>query len=289
MTAARTMLTVPSGLARRRALRDGLIVAGLIFNIVFLVFWTSRFAWFVDAPSWRQINLDDLYGIAEQSLTATGAFRMAPVLAWVMYPLTLVPWEVFIGVFVGLNLLAVTILGRRWTPVLLLAFPPVLLELANANVHLLMALAIWAGMRWPAAWAFLLLSKVTPGVGILWFAFRREWRNLAIALGATAAIVSVGFLIAPGQWTEWFRSLAISAQQPQVGTLPSLFLRLPLATVIVWYAARTTRAWLVPFACLLAMPTIWLQSAALLTACFPLWWDRARWASPAPEPRSATP
>lgn len=289
MTVARTMLTVPSGLARRRALRDGLIVAGLIFNIVFLVFWTSRFAWFVDAPSWRQINLDDLYGIAEQSLTATGAFRMAPVLAWVMYPLTLVPWEVFIGVFVGLNLLAVTILGRQWTPVLLLAFPPVLLELANANVHLLMALAIWAGMRWPAAWAFLLLSKVTPGVGILWFAFRREWRNLAIALGATAAIVSVGFLIAPGQWTEWFRSLAISAQQPQVGTLPSLFLRLPLATVIVWYAARTTRAWLVPFACLLAMPTIWLQSAALLTACFPLWWDRARWASPAPEPRSATP
>lgn len=289
MTAARTMLTVPSGLARRRALRDGLIVAGLIFNIVFLVFWTSRFAWFVDAPSWRQINLDDLYGIAEQSLTATGAFRMAPVLAWVMYPLTLVPWEVFIGVFVGLNLLAVTILGRQWTPVLLLAFPPVLLELANANVHLLMALAIWAGMRWPAAWAFLLLSKVTPGVGILWFAFRREWRNLAIALGATAVIVGVGFLIAPGQWTEWFRSLAISAQQPQVGTLPSLFLRLPLATVIVWYAARTTRAWLVPFACLLAMPTIWLQSAALLTACFPLWWDRARWASPAPEPRSATP
>ena len=62
-----------------------------------------------------------------------------------------------------------------------------------------------------------------------------------------------------------------------MGDLPSLVIRLPLAALLVAYAARTDRAWLVPAACLLAMPTIWLQSAALLTACFPLWWDRARW------------
>jgi len=271
--------------AQRRAIRDGLIVAGLIFNVVFLVFWTSRFAWFVDAPSWRMIDLDNLYGLAEQSLTAVGAFRMAPVLAWLMYPLSLLPWEWFLAIFLGANLAAVAVLGRRWTPILLLAFPPVLLELANANVHLFMALAIWAGMRWPAAWSFLLLSKVTPGVGVVWFAARREWRNFAVAVGTTAAIFGLGYLIAPAQWTEWLRSLAISAQGAQVGDLPALILRLPLAALLVWYAARTDRAWLVPFGCLLAMPTIWLQSSALLTACFPLWWDRARWQrTPAADP-----
>ncbi len=266
--------------ARRRALVHGAIVAGVIFNLTFLVFWTSRFAWFVDATSWWTIDLSDLYGRAEQSLTTDGAFRMAPVLAWLMYPLTLLPWGPFIAVYVGLNVGAVAILGRRWTPVLLVAFPPVLLELVNANIHLLMALAIWAGMRWPAAWVFILLSKVTPGVGILWFAFRREWRNLAIAVGATLAIVVVGALIAPAQWSEWVRSLVISAQGPQVGELPPLVLRLPVAAAVTWYAARTDRAWLVPVACLLAMPTIWIQSSALLVASLALWRDRAHFGRP---------
>ncbi len=47
------------------------------------------------------------------------------------------------------------------------------------------------GFRYPAAWSLILLTKITPGIGLLWFAVRREWRALAIALGATAAIASV--------------------------------------------------------------------------------------------------
>ncbi len=46
-----------------------------------------------------------------------------------------------------------------------------------------MAAAIALGFRYPATWAFVLLAKVTPGIGLLWFLVRREWRNLAIALG----------------------------------------------------------------------------------------------------------
>ena len=48
-----------------------------------------------------------------------------------------------------------------------------------------MAAAIALGFRYPAAWSFLLLTKVTPGIGLVWFAVRREWRPLAIALGFT--------------------------------------------------------------------------------------------------------
>ena len=270
--------------ARRRAIRDGAIVAGLIANAALLVFFPRNFAWFADAPSWWKIDLSNLYALAEQSLTATGAFRMAPVIAWFMWPLTLLPWAAFIATFTALNLATVVVLGRRWAPVLILAFPPILLEILNGNIHLFMALAIWAGMRWPGAWAFMLLTKVTPGVGVLWFAARREWRNLVIALGSTLAIVAVGFVIAPQQWLEWFNSLLVSARNPQVGDLPSVIIRLPFAAALVWFAARTSRAWLVPFACVLAMPTIWIQSSALLLASFPLYWDRAHWQSPARRP-----
>jgi len=261
----------------RRALRNSLIVAGGIFNAWFLALWVPRLFLFVDARSWWHIDLNNLYGLANQSLLADGAFRLAPVFAWLLYPLGGLSWPVFVSVWVALNLLAAAAVGGRRALVLILCFPPILLEVVNGNIHLFMALAIWAGMRWPAAWAFMLLTKVTPGVGVLWFAARREWHNLAIALGATLGIVAVGFVIAPQQWFEWFNSLLVSARNPQVGDLPSVVIRLPFAAALIWYAARTSRAWLVPFACVLAMPTIWIQSSALLLASFPLYWDRARW------------
>ena len=62
------------------------------------------------------------------------------------------------------------------------------MEIAGGNISLLLAVAIVWGFRWPWTWAFVLLTKITPGVGLLWFALRREWRQLAIALGATAAV-----------------------------------------------------------------------------------------------------
>ena len=80
----------------------------------------------------------------------------------------------------------------------LLAFPFVAVELTGGNIHLLLAAAIVAEFRWPAAWSFVLLTKVTPGIGLLWFAVRREWRPLMIALGATAAIAGLTFIIVPG-------------------------------------------------------------------------------------------
>jgi hypothetical protein len=266
---------------QRRAIRDGAIVSGLIFNFVVVFVWGSRLLLWGDAQSWYTIDLNDLYGRAEVSLLEVGAFRLAPVIAWAMYPFTRVPWELWVAGYLALSLGAVALLGRKWTLVLLFAFPPVLLELLNGNIHLFMALAIWAGMRWPAAWSFILLTKVTPGIGVLWFAFRREWRNLAIALGTTAAIVAVGYAINPQQWQEWVHSLVVSANGPQVGTLPPLLLRLPCAVALVWYAAWSNRAWVVPFACVLAMPTIWIQSSALLLASLALYRDRAWFAKPA--------
>ena len=77
------------------------------------------------------------------------------------------------------------------------------MEVAGGNVSLLLAAAIVVGFRWPAAWSIVLLTKLTPGIGLLWFAVRREWRALAIALGVTAAIAAISFAILPDQWRTW--------------------------------------------------------------------------------------
>jgi hypothetical protein len=275
------------GPGQRRALRDGLLLAGLIFNAVLLLLWSPRLDLWIDANAWARIDLDHLYGSAQSSLAVRGAFLYSPAIAWLFLPLTWLAWPALVGAYLLLSAAALTILGGRRAPLLLLGFPPVLLELLNGNIHLFMALAIWAGLRWPAAWAFILLTKVTPGVGLAWFVARREWRNVAVALGVTAAIVIVGLLIAPGLWLDWFRLLAAAPTMPVPSIVPPLLLRLPAAAAIAWYAGRTDRAWLVPVACVVAMPTIWLQSLAILTASFPLWWERARWRRSAAAPDGA--
>jgi len=126
------------------------------------------------------------------------------------------------------------------------------------------------------------LTKVTPGVGVLWFLVRREWRSLAIALGATAAIAAISFALDPAQWMRWFDVLrgdlggAGGGSFETVGWyLPiALAPRLVVAAVLIAYAARSNRPWLVPVGVVLAMPVIWLNSLAVLAAVPALAFDR---------------
>src|SRR5207247_6135780 len=115
----------------------------------------------------------------------------------------------------------------------LLALP----ELLGGNITLLIAAALVVGFRWPAAWAFVLLTKVTPGVGLLWFAVRREWRSLGIALGTTAAVVVISAVVAPDAWLQWPGVLAgIAGRGGTWAAVPvPLLVRLPVAVaIIVW-------------------------------------------------------
>jgi glycosyl transferase family 87 len=266
--------------AQRRAIWHGLIVAGVLFNATLVLFWMPRLDMWIDARAWWTINLADLYGPGEQSLTLIGAFRYAPVIAWLFYPATWLTWEQLVWVYVVLSGAALWFLTGRRALLFLVAFPPVLLELVNGNVHLFIALAIWVGLRWApsgaTAWAFVLFTKVTSGVGLVWFVARREWRNLAYALGATAGIALVGALLAPELWAEWIRSLSIASNVPPPAGVPPLIVRLPIAAAIAWYAGRTDRAWLVPIAAFIGLPIWWLQGTAILTASFPLYWEHER-------------
>src|SRR5688500_5775046 len=173
---------------RVRAVRDGLIISGwLATAFVFLVVLPLGLSLGYDAYSYWSIDLEDLYGRTIGSNLGLGAFRYAPPIAMLFAPLGLLPWWLFVWLWLA-GMLATTFwLGGRWALVLL-ALPPVALELYHGNVHLLMAAGVALGFRHPWTWSFVILSKVTPGVGLLWFAVRREWRSLAVAAGATAAL-----------------------------------------------------------------------------------------------------
>ena len=53
------------------------------------------------------------------------------------------------------------------------------------------------------------------------------------------------------------------------GAIP-LLARLPVAAVLVVWAARTDRRWLVPVAAVLAMPVIWPNAYSVAVAVIPL-------------------
>jgi hypothetical protein len=201
-----------------------------------------------------------------------GAYLYSPAFAQALVPITWLSWPFFAALwtaFVGALLLW---LAGRWAIVLLL-LPPVAMSIAIGQVDLLIASAIVVGFRWPAAWALPILTKVTPGVAVLWYGVRREWRSLAIALGATAVIVAVSATVDPQAWVGWIAMLG-RGQFPRAEDgwyldVP-LGVRLAVAVVVVVWGARTDRRWTVPLAAVLGMPTLWVNSPTILIACLPL-------------------
>ncbi|HYI21777.1 MAG TPA: glycosyltransferase family 87 protein [Candidatus Limnocylindrales bacterium] len=255
---------------RLRAVRDGLIISGWLATGFALVVVTSIGQSFgYDAYSYWSIDFNDLYGRAMNNNFALGAFRYAPPIAYLFGPLGALPWWLFLWLWAALMLAIIFWLSGRWALVVL-ALPPIALELYHGNVHLLMAAAIALGFRYPWTWAFVLMTKVSPGIGVLWFAFRREWRSLAIALGVTAAISLGTYVVAPHYWSEWVASIFSNLSEPQFFSVPPAApLRLPLAVVLLFWGARTDRPWTVAIAATLALPIIWPHGLTVALAAIP--------------------
>ncbi len=194
------------------------------------------------------------------------AYVYSPAFLQAIAPLTELSWPVFFGVWTALLLLAVRFLtGPRLFAVgVLLAT----VELIGGNVSLFLAVAMVVGFRWPAAWAFVLLTKVTPGIGLLWFAVRGEWRSLGIALGATALVIAVSAILMPGAWLEWFGLLVrLAGREGTWAAIPIPFVvRLPFAIAVVVWGALTDRRWTVPVAGMLALPALWYGGLTMLLA-----------------------
>jgi hypothetical protein len=285
---ARRSFAETVGLARYSATEIGgwLVPIGTWLLVVALsqprgsALWTGQ-----EAFCYWVASLQAPYALSDW--TRPVAYVYSPAFLQAIAPLTELPWPVFFGVWTALLLAAVRFLtGPRLLAVgVLLAT----VELVGGNISLLLAAAMVVGFRWPAMWAFVLLTKVTPGIGLLWFAVRREWRSLGIALGATALIVAVSAVLMPGAWLDWFELLvSLAGRDGTWAAIPIPFLvRLPFAIAVVVWGARTDRRWTVPVAAMLALPALWYGGLTMLLAVVALR-DPARFGGPSEPPTPVT-
>ncbi len=199
------------------------------------------------------------------------AYPYSPAFLQLLQPIRLLPWQAFMTVWAAILMVAMAYLtGPRLILFGLAWFG--LMEIWGGNVELLVAAAIVLGFRWPATWSFVLLTKITPGVGLLWFVVRREWRSLFVALAATAGIAAISFALAPDAWIRWPQVLASNVGKS--GTWAAvpipLAVRLPFAVVLIVWGALKNYRWVVPIGAMLALPALWYGGLSIALAALPL-------------------
>lgn len=207
---------------------------------------------------WLTAHQPRLYGPGPGELDA---YLYSPAFALAIKPVAMLPWRMFYTAWVILEgaLLAwlVAPLSWRWSvPLFLLCVP----ELLVGNVYVLMATMCAVGLRHPSAWAFGALTKITAGVGLVWFLARHDYRAAVTAAAVTAAVMAVSYAADPQAWVAWFAFLAREAGDS--GWMPARVLAAVVFTVV---CARRGRTWGVPVAVVLAAPV-----AGALAALVPL-------------------
>jgi hypothetical protein len=240
-----------------------------ILGVVFLgASFLAPHGW--DLHSYWTFEVAHPYAGFTGSLNDLDTFRYAPPIAFLFAPLTAMPWPLAQGVWLAIQLVALYAIAGRWA-LALIVFPPVWLDITYGNINILLAAAISVGMRHPAAWAWVLLTKVTPGVGLVWFAVRGEWRSLGIVAAATLLLALPTLIVAPQMWVDWLGMLNTSRSVP----VPADALAVPLgvrivgAALLVAWGARTERRWTVGVGATLAMPVLWPISLAVIIAAVP--------------------
>lgn len=247
------------------------LVAATAVGAIAWALYATTYPEGIDAHAYYIAGPGHLYG---GLLGRSDTYLYSPAFSQLVEPLRWLGWD---GFRTGIRLLdgaALTVLAGPLVG-LLLAVNPVTLDFNLANINMLLGLAVVAGLRWPGLWSFVLLTKVTPGIGLLWYAARREWRSLGIALGVTAGIAAVSFAAGPGDWVAWLGSLAGNTQHQAVADqliAAPLALRLPAAAALVWWGAKADRRWTVLAAAFLALPVIYQESITMLAGLLALRW-----------------
>jgi hypothetical protein len=213
----------------------------------------------VDARAYWAVDLAHPY--AQSGVGVLSTYLYSPAFAQALAPASLLPFPVFYALWTVLLIGVLIWLVRPWPWALGILALPITYELAVGQVHLLIAAAIVVGFARPAVWALPILTKLTPSIGLLWFAIRREWRALAEAVGVTGAIVVVSFVLSPSAWFDWYAFLTSSTERGE-----ALFLRVGVGIVLMVLAALSGRRWLVPIAIWIALPVVWIESWVILLA-----------------------
>ena len=212
----------------------------------------------IDAQMYWGVNLTSPY--AGFSWGGQWAFSYAPPIALVFGLVHAIPWPVFATLWTMMNvaILVWLLRGRPWVAIALAQ--PIADALLTGQIELLMTAAIVWGFRYPAAWAVPILTKIGPGIGLLWFALRGELRSLFVAGGVTLAICALSIVIVPRWWFDWVEFLTYRTGGPT----PAFYLRVPLAVILITWGARSNRRWTVPAAAILALPVVYMHSLVML-------------------------
>ena len=259
---------------RLRALYHGAWLAAVV-SIAVSVFLMAKWSIGVDARAYFSAWTHHLYSVAPEQ---RGAYLYSPVFAQAIWPLTLLGWPAFCAIWLGtiaaIYAWLLAPLPLKWRVPLFLACS---IDFTVGNVWSFFALVAVLGLAYPGAWAFPILTKVTPVVGPVWFIARREWRQLGIVCAAVIGLAGVSFAFDPGLWHEWFKlllhpgslsSARRSSLQPVFFPRTSLLLitELPIAFGITVYAARTDKSWLIPVAMIFANPLFTANAFVMLAA-----------------------
>jgi hypothetical protein len=257
-------------LARSRLI--SLFFTGLGVMLAIFFWWqlTSTGGKPVDVHAYWAADPNNLYPPSTLTLHQDAYLYSPPfelVVGWGRH----LSFEVFAAIWRALLLGVLVYLAGPFTVFLLFLFP-VASEINAGNIQLLLALAIVLAMRggrWSSAWAFVLLTKVTPGVGLLWLLLLRRWHELAIALGVTAVIALATFIVWSDRWFGWIQLLANGSVPP----VPPFNLPFPprvgVAVLIVAIAAWRGWKWPLVVAGTLALPAFYTLSPSMFVGVLP--------------------
>jgi hypothetical protein len=249
-----------------RIARDALVLLGVIGAVVFWLYFTQTGGDPVDVRYYWAADPSNLYPHPE--LGEHNGYNYSPAFEFFVGWWRWLPFEVFVAIWRALLLTILVYLAGPFTLPVLLTIP-VASEINAGNIQLMLALAVVLGFRWSAAWAFVLLTKVTPGIGLLWFVMQRRWRELVIALGVTAGVAAVSFVLFADQWFGYLRLLT-GAPAPSVAPyyLP-FWVRLPFALGFVALAGWKRWRWPVIVGAALALPVYYIISSSMLVGVLP--------------------
>lgn len=250
-----------------------LLWLGGIFYLFIASFAWRRELGFDSHAYWAAWHHSPMYG---ERPNHQDAYLYSPVFAQLVWPLTLLPWPVFLTLWTVAGLVAFAWLlwplgARLGLPLFLFCIP----QAVVGNIWPFFAIVVVLGFRRPGLWTFPLLTKVTSGMGIVWFAARREWRPLFRIVTVTGVLVAASVAVSPGLWAGWLHLLTGggSAHAPAAGAYDvPLVYRLPPAVFLAVYAARKRRPGLLAAAVGLGSPVFalsWLFSNAFVLVALP--------------------
>ena len=269
MTAAvrvRGLLGLDRPMTWRRVARDGLVLVGIVAAVTYWLYLTTGGGLPVDVHYYWAADPHNLYPHPEAG--EGNGYNYSPAFEFVVGWWRGIPFETFAAIWRAILLVMLVWLAGPFTLPIMLTVP-VASEINAANIQIPLALAVVLGFRWPATWAFVVLTKLTPGIGLLWFVLRREWRRLVIAAAVTTGIAAVSFVLMPDAWFGYVRLLT---GEPAPAVAPyylSFWTRLPVAIVLIVVGAWRGWRWPVVAGATVALPVYYITSSAMFVGVLP--------------------